>query len=159
MSPPYEAYAPAVELFRAESDWRKSFGRACRASAARLRGIAPQVRDELAERGRRFKLEEVEDVLLTLAREKLPESPAACWDADYTSEICRAAMHRLQTRYRDLSGGEREQLDLSGQNPHEARMLAAAEENNPAAFRAALKTWERVGLEALEGARKQRGAA
>jgi hypothetical protein len=34
---------------------------------------------------------------------------------------------------------------------------AAAERNDPAAFRAAMKAWERAGLEAIEVARK--GAA
>lgn len=73
------ARAAAVDLFRGELAWRKLFGKSCREGAERLRAIASQVRDELAERGRRFKPEGVEDVLLTLAREKLPESPAARW--------------------------------------------------------------------------------
>jgi hypothetical protein len=38
-------------------------------------------------------------------------------------------------------------------------MLAAGEGNNPAAFKAALKEWERSGLEALEGVRERDGAA
>jgi hypothetical protein len=71
------AYAATVELFKAEAEWRRLFGRACRDTPARLRGIAPQVRAELAERGQRYSTEEVEDVLLTFAREKLPDSPAA----------------------------------------------------------------------------------
>lgn len=69
------ARAAVVELFRGEIEWRKLFGKSCREGADRLRAIVPQVGDELAERGKRFKLEEVEDALLALAREKLPASP------------------------------------------------------------------------------------
>ena len=38
-------------------------------------------------------------------------------------------------------------------------MLAAGKENDPAAFRAALKAWERGGIEALEYARNKDGVA
>jgi len=74
------AHNAVAELFRTDLEWRRLFGKSCRGSAARLRAIAVQVRDELAERGRRFTVEEIEDTLLSLAREKLPESLAAQWE-------------------------------------------------------------------------------
>ena len=64
-----------AELFRGEREWRVFFRKACEESPERLRSQAKQLRDELHARGDVFKLEEVEDVLLALAREKLPESP------------------------------------------------------------------------------------
>jgi hypothetical protein len=38
-------------------------------------------------------------------------------------------------------------------------MLATGQDNDPATFRAALKAWERAGLEALESVRERDGAA
>jgi hypothetical protein len=38
-------------------------------------------------------------------------------------------------------------------------MCLEAQNNNPAAFRAALKGWEQAGLEAMERARVKGGAA
>lgn len=153
------ARAAVVDLFRSELEWRRSFGKSCQTGAGRLRGFGLQVRDELAERGRRFKREEVEDVLLALAREKLPASLAAEWDPDYASELCKDSLARLAEHYASLSEAERDELDLSGQDAHEEAMLAAGHANDPAAFRLALKGWERVGLEALENARTGKGAA
>jgi len=40
-----------------------------------------------------------------------------------------------------------------------AQMNAAARVNDPAAFRAAVKSWERAGLETLEPVRVRGGAA
>jgi hypothetical protein len=57
-----------------------------------------------------------------------------------------------------LSEEERDWLDLSDQEHPETAMLRAGEENDPAAFRLALKEWERVGLEAFEKARSKKGA-
>lgn len=153
------ARAAVVDLFRSELEWRRSFGKSCQTGAARLRAFGPQVLDELAERGKRFKLEEVEDVLLSLAREKLPESPAAEWDPEWASGLCRGALARLAEHYASLSEAERDELDLSGQDPHERTMLAAGKANDPAAFRAALKAWERVTLESFENVRTGKGAA
>lgn len=159
-TPAHEAArAAVVELFRAEADWRRIFGRACRASAARLRAIAPQVADELAELGQRFTVVQVENALLALAREKVPDSPAAQWDAEHASSLCKDALARLGEHFAGLSEAERDRLDLSGQEPHEDAMLAVGHANDPAAFRVALREWERVGLEALERARSRSGAA
>lgn len=152
------ARVAVVDLFRSELEWRRSFGKSCQTGAERLRGFGLQVRDELAERGRRFKLEEVEDVLLALAREKLPESHAALWDAEWASGLCREALQRLAEHYEGLTQDERVQLDLEAQDEHHDRMNVAGEENAPAAFREALAGWERAGVEAFEDARRKKGA-
>ncbi len=151
-------HSSVVELFRGDKDWRMFFAKCCKESPERLRSGAKQVRDELADRGQRFDLEEVEDVLLTLAREKLPDSPGARWDADHASQLCKDSLARLGKFYARLPDGERAQLNLGGQEPHETAMLKAGQENDPAAFRAALKGWEVVGLEAFEKASSKKGA-
>ncbi len=130
-----------VDLFKSERDWRVLFRRCCEEGALRLRSQARQVRDELADRGHVFGWEEVEDVLLSLAREKLPDSPAAQWDAEHASRLCKDSLARLGEHYARLTEAERDRLDLSGQDPHEAAMLAAGHANDPGAFRAALKAW------------------
>jgi hypothetical protein len=151
------AQTAVVDLFRKEREWRLLFRKCCEDSPERLRSSVKQVRDELDRRGERFELGEVEDVLLILAREKLPDSPAARWDADHASRLCKDALARLGEHYARLSEDERDRLDLSDQDPHEDAMLAAGEENDTVAFRAALKGWERAGLEALDRTRGRDG--
>ncbi len=153
------ARVAVVDLFRGEREWRVFFRKCCEHSAFRLRSQAWQVRDELAERGKRFKLEEVEDVLLALAREKLPNEPAARWDAEWASRLCREALARLGERFTELTEDERKGLDLSGQELHESAMSAAGEGNDPAAFRRALAGWERAGLDAFDSARSRKPVA
>lgn len=148
-----------VDLLKAEPEWRHFFKQCCEASPLRLRSQAWQWRDELADRGQAFELADLEDVLMGLARKFFPGSPAAQWDPEWADKLTGDAMDRMQKHYSDLSEAERDALDLSGQDSHEAQMLAAGEENNPAAFRSALRAWERAGLESLENARTKRGAA
>jgi hypothetical protein len=151
-------YNAVVDLLRTDLEWRRFFGKSCRESATRLRAVAFQVRGELAERGRRFTVEEIEDALLSLAREKLPESAGAKWDAHWASGLCREALSRLSGQYSKLSKAERKRLDLTEQDEWHQRMNAAGENNDPAAFREALAQWERAGLEAFDEARSKEGA-
>jgi hypothetical protein len=65
----------------------------------------------------------------------------------------------LAKHYAGLSAEEKDALDLSDQDLWDERMVAAGLDNDPAAFRAALKGWERAGLEAIERARVKGGAA
>jgi hypothetical protein len=116
-------------------------------------------RDELRNRGHRFQTEEVEDTLLVLARELLPESAAAEWSADWAHELCKDVLTRLAQHYANLSVEEKGALDLSAQDPWDERMTAAGLDNDPAAFRAALKGWERAVLDAIERVRVKGGAA
>jgi hypothetical protein len=113
------AQTAVVELFREEREWRLLFRTCCEDSPESLRSGAKQVRDELDGRGQRFDFEEIEDVLLALAREKLSESRAAQWDADHASRLCKDALACLGEHYAGLSEDERDRLDLSGQEPHE----------------------------------------
>lgn len=154
-----KARTAVVELLKAEPEWRSFLKRCCEKSALRLRSQAWQWQDELADRGQNFPLPDVEDSLMDLARRFFPDSPAAQWDADHASRLCRDALARLGEHYANLSEGERDALDLSGQEFYEDAMLKASIDNDPAAFRAALKEWERAGLEALERARERDGAA
>jgi hypothetical protein len=154
-----KAHTAIVEHLKAEPEWRVFFRRCCEHSALRLRSSARRFREELADRCEPFELADVEDVLMELARKFFPESPAAQWDASWASRLCKDTLARLGEFYAGLSEGERDRLDLSGQEPHEEAMLAAGHANDPAAFRAALKEWERGGLEALERTRERGSVA
>jgi hypothetical protein len=102
---------------------------------------------------------DVEDALLGLARELLPNTPAAQWDAEWAHNQCKDALTRLAKRYADLSTAEKEVVDLSGHGVWDERMHDAGLANDPVAFRMALKGWTRAGLEAMEQLRIKGGAA
>ena len=106
-----------------------------------------------------FRAEEVEDSLLGLARELLPDTPAAQWDAEWAHELCKDALARLAKRYAELSTAEKEVLDLSAQEVWDERMHEAGLANDPVAFRVALEGGTRAGLEAMEQLRIKGGAA
>jgi hypothetical protein len=61
--------------------------------------------------------------------------------------------------YGALSAEEKDDLDLSAQDAWDERMDAAGLDNNPVAFRRALKGWERLGMEAIERVRVSEGGA
>jgi hypothetical protein len=148
-----------LELFKDSSGWRAFFRSCCETSAFRLCSQAWQFRDELNERGKQYQADEVEDALLGLAKELLPNTPAAQWDAEWAHELCKDALARLAKAYAGLSATEKEALDLYCQHVWERRMLAAGLANDPAAFRVALEGWERAGLEAMQRVRIKGGAA
>jgi hypothetical protein len=148
-----------LELFKDEREWRRFFRSCCETGTRRLMAQAWQFGDELRRRGYPCQAEEVEVALLGLARDLLPESVAAGWDAEWAHELCKVALSRLAEHYAGLSAGEKDALDLSGQDIWDERMRAAGLENDPAAFRAALKGWEREGLEAMNRVGARGGAA
>jgi hypothetical protein len=148
-----------LELFKESNGWRTFFRSYCETSPFRLRLQVWQFREELKERGHGFLIKEVEDALLGLARELLPDTPAAHWDAEWAHELCKDVLARLAKRYAELSTADKEAVDLSGQGVWDERMHAAGLANNPTAFRAALKGWEQAGLEAMEWVRVKGGAA
>jgi hypothetical protein len=149
-----------VGLLKESGEWRAFFKRCCRTSGYRLASQGWQFRAGLDDEGQRFRFDEVEDALLSLARELFPDTPAAQWDTQWADKLCKDAMAaRLSEQYAGLSEEERDALDLSGQDAHEARMVAAAEANDPAEFRGALKGWEQVGVGAIGGDRAGKGAA
>jgi hypothetical protein len=148
-----------LELFKDSSEWRSFFRSCCETSAFRMRSQAWQFCDELAARGHKLRAEEVEDVLLGLARELLPDSPAAQWDAEWARELCNDALARLAQRYAEISTAEKEVLDLSAQEVWDERMHEAGLANDPLAFRVALDGWARAGLEAMDQLRIRGGAA
>jgi hypothetical protein len=154
-----KARTALLELFKESSGWRTFFRSCCESSALRLRSQAWQFREELKERGHGFLTEEVEDALLGLARELLHNTPAAQWDAEWAHDLCKDALALLAKRYAELSTADKEVLDLSAQEVWDERMHDAGLANDPVAFRAALKSWERAGLEAMEQLRIRGGAA
>jgi hypothetical protein len=148
-----------LELFKESHEWRSFYRSCCETSAFRLRTQNWQFRENLKERGHRFLTEEVEDALLGLARELLPHTPAAQWDAEWAHNLCKDALAHLAKRYAEFSAAEREVLDLSAQEVWDERIHEAGLANDPVAFRAALDGWTRAGLEAMEQIRIRGGAA
>jgi hypothetical protein len=154
-----KARSALLELFKESSEWHSFFRSCCETSALRLRSQAWQFREELKERGHGYLIEEVEDALLGLARELLPDTPAAQWDAPWAHDLCNDALDHLAKHYTQLSTADKETVDLSDQGVWDERMHEAGLANDPRAFRAALDGWTRAGLEAMEGLRIKGGAA
>jgi hypothetical protein len=154
-----KARTALLELFKESSGWRAFFRSCSQSNAFRLRSQSWQFREELKERGHGFLTEEMEDVLLGLARELLPNTLAAQWDAEWAHDLCKDALAHLAKRYTELSTAEREAVDFSGQGVWHEQMYAAGLANDPVAFRAALDGWTRAGLEAMERSRIRGGAA
>jgi hypothetical protein len=154
-----KARTALLELFKNSQEWRIIFRSWCENSALRLRSQAWQFCDELKDRGHKLRAEEVEDALPGLARELLPDTPAAQWDSEWAHDLCKDALSRLAKHYAVLSAEEKDALDLSGQDVWDEQMRSAGLVNDPAAFRTALRGWERAGLEAIERARAKGGAA
>jgi uncharacterized membrane protein YccC len=154
--------AALAELLRESAEWRRFFKRCCETGALRLRAQSWQFRTELRARGLMepaLGLQDLEDALLAIARKALPESPAARWDTEWADELCDDALARLAEHQSGLSAEERDLLDPEAGGEWHDRMQRAALENHPAAFRAALRSWERALLEAHEAARSKPGAA
>jgi hypothetical protein len=84
-----KARTALLELFRESREWRSFFRSCCEMSSLRLRSQSWQFCDELKDRGNQFQADEVEDALLGLARELLPNAPAAQWDAEWAHELCK----------------------------------------------------------------------
>jgi hypothetical protein len=148
-----------LELFKDSSEWRAFFRSCCEMSAFRLRSQAWQFREELNDRSHKLQVEEVENSLLGLARELLPDTPAAQWDAERAHDLCKDALARLAKRYTEFSTAEKEVLDFSAQDVWDERMHGAGLANDPVAFRVALEGWMQAGLEAMERLRIRGGAA
>jgi hypothetical protein len=154
-----KARTALLELFKESGRWRTCFRSCCERSAFRLRSQAWQFGDELKERGHKFGSKEVEVTLLGLARELLPNSPAGSWDAEWARRLCEATLARMNWRYARLSAKEKVVVDSSPEADWIGRMNAAAKASDPAAFRAAVKGWERAGLKAMEQVQVKGGAA
>ena len=148
-----------LELFKDSSEWRAFFRSCCEISPSRLRSQVWQLSDELNDRDHKLQEDEVEDALLGLARELLPNSPAAQWEAEWAHDLCKDALARLAKRYAEFSTAEKEVLDFSAQGVWDERMHDAGLANDPVAFRVALDGWTRAGLEAMERSRIKGGAA
>ena len=153
------ARAALLSMLAKDSEWESFFRSCCEMSTYRLVAQAWQLRDELEDRGHPYPPEEVEDALLGLARELVSESAAAQWDTQWAHELCKDALSRLAEHYAMLSAEEKVVLDLSAQGAWDERLVAAGVNNNPVAFRRALKGWERSRIEAVERVRVNKGGA
>jgi hypothetical protein len=154
-----KARTALLELFKGSHEWRSFFRSCSESSAIRLRSQSWQFREELKEQGHGFLTEEVEDALLGLARELLPNTPAAQWDTEWAHDLCKDALAHLAKRYAEFSTADKEVLDLSAQDVWDERMHGAGLANDPVAFRVALEGWTRAGFEAMEQLRITGGAA
>jgi hypothetical protein len=154
-----KARTALLEQFKKSSGWRAFFRSCCETSAFRLRSQAWQFCGELNDRGHQFKVEEVEDSLLGLARDLLPDTPAAHWDEEWAHDLCKDALAHLERAYAGLSAEDKDTVDLSAQEVWDERMHAAGLANDPLSFRAALDGWTRAGLEAMKQIRIEGGAA
>jgi hypothetical protein len=154
-----KARTALLELFKDSSEWRAFFRSCCETSAFRLRSQAWQFREELKDRSNQIQTDEVEDSLLGLARELLPDTPAAQWDSQWAHDLCKDALALLAKRYAEFSDPDTEVRDLSAQEVWDEQMHAAGLANDPVAFRVALEGWTRAGLEAMEQVRIKGGAA
>ena len=72
-----KARTALLELFKESSEWRAFFRSCCETSAFRLRSQAWQFHDEVKDRDNQVHVNDVEDALLGLARELLPDALAA----------------------------------------------------------------------------------
>jgi hypothetical protein len=151
--------AALIALFKESQEWRHFLKSCCERSTLRLSVQSWQFRDELRDRGHHFPAEEMEDALLGLARDLLPQSTAAKWDADWAHDLCKSALATLASHYATLSAEEKKTLNLSVQEVWDERMTAASLANYPVAFREAVKGWQQAGLEAMNKARAKGGAA
>src|SRR5215217_5988307 len=154
-----KARTALLKLFKDTGGSRAFFRSCCETSAFRLRSQALQFCEELEDLGNQFQTEEVEDALLGLARELLPDTQAAQWDAEWAHDLCRDALAHLARSYAGLSAEEKDTVDLSVQDEWDERMHYAGLANDPVAFRVALRGWTRAGLEAMELLRIKGGAA
>jgi hypothetical protein len=154
-----KARTALLELFKESHEWRDFFRSCCETSAFRLCAQAWQFRGELKDRDNQTQADEVEDALLGLARELLPDTPAARWNTEWAHELCKDALAHLAKRYAELSTADKEAVDLSGQGVWDERMYDAGLANDPVAFRVALDGWTRAGLEAMEQVCIKGGAA
>jgi hypothetical protein len=148
-----------LDLFMEEREWRQFFRSCCEMSTCRLMAQAWQFGDELMERGYPCPDEEVDDALLELARDLLPENAASKWDTKWAHELCKGALARLAEHYAQLTAEEKDALDLSAQDSWDEQVIAAGLDNSPVAFRRALKGWELSGMEAIERVRVNEGDA
>src|SRR5215218_164032 len=106
-----KARTALLELFKESSEWPAFFRSCCETSAFKLRSQSWQFRDELNDRGHKLQAEDVEGSLLGLARELLPDTPAAQWDAEWAHNLCKGALACLAKRYAEFSTADKEVLD------------------------------------------------
>lgn len=147
-----------VNLLKAERDRRRFFLGCCKAGVSRLWAVSHQFRDELQTRGEWHTVEEKGDVLLSLAREKLPESPAARWDAEWASRLAREALERLAEHYARLGEGECARLNLEAQDEFHEQMNRGWRGERPGCVPACSGGLRAGGCRGFRGGPEQKGS-
>jgi hypothetical protein len=153
-----KARTALIALLKESRDWRRFYKEGCETSALRLRSQTWQFRDELLVRGHALEREEIEDSLFGLARELFPESPAASW-GDWAALVVDDALARIQEHFAGLTAEEKERLDFSGAWVENDAIVEAGVAEDRAAFREAVRSYERRAFEALWGAKESAGGS
>jgi hypothetical protein len=136
-----------LALFKDSAEYRYFFRRLCERSPYRLRAQAWQFAEELADRGMSFELSEVEDALWELARELMPDSPAATWDTEWAGELAEKALRYLQERH--VPGA-----DLTALEPFDEEVVAAGFAEDRHRYRQAVREYVKAGLREFDRARE-----
>jgi hypothetical protein len=153
-----KARTAIIELFKENREWRDFFRACCETSALRLRSQVWQFREELSDRGHHLDREDLEDALFDLAQRHFPDAPAADF-SEWSALVYKDVLACLQEHYTGLSGEEKESIDLSATEAADEQLAVAGGAEDRAAFREAVREYERATLEAFETVREDAGEA
>jgi hypothetical protein len=145
-----KARTALVELFKESQQWRAFFRSCCEASAFRLRYQVWQFREKLLEQGHHIDREDREDALFDLACRHFADSPATDL-SEWATLVYGEALTHLQEHFSGLSEEEKETLDLSTTEEADDKMEVACRVEDRAAFREAVREYERATQEAALG--------
>lgn len=138
-----------ADLMRNNPEWLQFFKQCCYAGHLRLRSQARQWQRQLHVaklRGQEHTLADIEDALWELARDLLPDSPAAAWDTEWAGGMASKVLRYLAENYPECSGSE----ELHPY--HEAVQAAEASGERPAYYEA-LREYVRAGRAMAVGIR------
>ena len=142
-----EARKALEALLLGDREYLRLFKQCCESGHLRPGSQAWQFRDELRDRDHEHSLEDIEDTLWELARDLLPESPAAKWDVEWAGELASRALRYLAEHYV-------EDADLSRLAKWDEEIVAAGVAEDRRAYRAAIRGYIQAGLAAFEVAKE-----
>jgi hypothetical protein len=143
-----KARTATIELLQESREWRDFYRSCCETSTLRLRSQVWQFRGELLEKGYHVSKEDLEDALFDLAARYFSNSPAADF-SEWSALVYGDTLVRLQEHFSGLSEKEKEALDLSTTEEADERMEVSCRVEDRAAFREAVREYERATQEAL----------
>jgi hypothetical protein len=133
------ARTAVLELLQENPGWRCFFRQCCETSSFRLCSQVWQRRADLRDRGQDFDLQVLEDALSDLARELMPDSPAAAWDATWEREMPERAERYAEEKMDKLPPESRATVDVRSDLLVEVGRAAA--ERSRARYQMALRAW------------------